>query len=315
VWAIVPSGSSVYVGGEFRTVNGTARRGLAKLDATTGKLDPSFSPAITGKVTEARLVNGRLLIGGTFTKKLAALDPATGRDTGYVNLGISGSLAFNAGPVQVYKFAVNPAGTRLVGIGNFTTVSGQSRPRIFMATLGATSASLNAWNYPPAGRMCTATAAPDYLRDVDFAPDGTYFAVVSTGHLPRSPAEVGTSLCDMAARFETDNAAPSRPTWINYTGGDTLHSVAVTGAAVYVQGHQRWLDNAAGRDVQGPGAVARQGIGAISPSTGRALPFNPTKDRGVGGKEFYVTPAGLWIGSDGRSFHGEIRAGITFCPL
>jgi hypothetical protein len=266
-------------------------------------------------VTEARLVAGRLLIGGTFAKKLAALDPATGRDTGYVDLGISGSLAANAGGVQVRKFSVNPAGTRLVGIGNFTTVSGQSRPRVFMATLGATSASLNAWNYPPAGRMCSSTGAPDYLQDVDFSPDGTYFALVATGFIPRSTAEVGTSLCDMAARFETDNAAPSRPTWINYTGGDTLRSVAVTGSAVYVQGHQRWLDNPLGHNAAGPGAVARQGIGAINPATGRALPFNPGKDRDVGGREFLVTPAGLWIGSDGRFFHGEIRAGVTFCPL
>ena len=45
------------------------------------------------------------------------------------------------------------------------------------------------------------------------------------------------------SRFETNNLSPERPTWINYTGGDSLKSVGVTSAAVYVQGHSRWLDN------------------------------------------------------------------------
>jgi hypothetical protein len=128
--------------------------------------------------------------------------------------------------------------------------------------------------------------------------------------------QIGESICDAAARF---NAKPedstAAPTWINYTGGDTLHSTAATGAAVYVQGHQRWLDNPEGRDNAGPGAVSRPGIGAIDPVTGLALSWNPTKTRGVGGKDFLATSTGLWVGSDGNLFHHEFRAGIAFCPL
>ena len=70
------------------------------------------------------MVNGRLIVSGTFGKKIAALNLATGADTGYINIPITGSVAANAGAVEVYRFAVNPAGTRLVGIGNFTTVGG-----------------------------------------------------------------------------------------------------------------------------------------------------------------------------------------------
>ncbi len=80
-----------------------------------------------GRVTEIRLVNGRLLVSGTFPKKLMALNPSTGADTGYINLPITGTVASNAGSTEVYKFAVNPAGTRLVGLGNFTSVGGQDR--------------------------------------------------------------------------------------------------------------------------------------------------------------------------------------------
>ena len=39
VWAIVASGGALYVGGTFSSVNGVARRGLVKLDPTTGAVD------------------------------------------------------------------------------------------------------------------------------------------------------------------------------------------------------------------------------------------------------------------------------------
>lgn len=314
VWAIRSSAGSLFVGGEFTAVNGVARRGVVKVNAATGAVDPAFDAALPyGRVTEIRLVNGRLLVGGNFPKRLAALDPGTGRDTGFVNLGISGQIP-GGGPTDLYKFAVNPAGTRLVGVGNLTSVAGQKRYRAFIVTLEGAAATLNPWYYPPLERDCASNATVDYLRDVDFSPDGGYFVMVSTGYVPK-PGDLGLSLCDAAARFETATTNPTRPTWINYTGGDTLHSVAVTGAAVYVQGHQRWLDNPGGRDHAGPGARSRPGIGAIDPGTGKALPWNPTKERGVGGRDLYVTPAGLWVGSDTRYFNNRYRWGIAFCPL
>jgi len=314
VWAVRTSGSSLYIGGEFSSVNGSSRRALAKINATTGALDPSFQPSIpSGNITEVRLVNGRLIVSGTFPKRLAALNPATGADTGYLNLGISGRVSDRSGPTRVYKFAVNPQATRLVALGNFTTACGQERYRAFMVDLGPT-ATLSRWYYPPLKNLCRAQSIPDYMRDVDFSPDGSYFVFVSTGYIP-NPGRIGKDLCDATTRFETAMISAPTPTWINYTGGDTLHAVAVTGVAVYVQGHQRWLDNPFGADSPGPGAKDRPGIGAIDPNTGKALSWNPTKSRDVGGKDFLVTAAGLWVASDGRYFAGEQRWGIAFCPL
>jgi hypothetical protein len=145
--------------------------------------------------------------------------------------------------------------------------------------------------------MCAASSLPVYLKGVDFSPDGSYFAIASTGFVPQS-GDLFVTLFDATARFETAIARPTRPTWINYTGGDSLHSVAITGVAVYVGGHQRWLDNPYGRDNPGPGAVSRPGIGALNPATGKALSWNPTRTRGVGAKALFVTGAGLWVGSD-----------------
>jgi Domain of unknown function (DUF5122) beta-propeller len=314
VWALQASGASIYVGGAFTQVNGVAHRALVKLDATTGALDPTFNPNIKwGRITEIRLAGGRLLVGGTFPKKLAALDPTTGADTGYLALGITGSVASNAAP-SIYRFAVSPAGDRLVAIGNFTTVAGEPRRQAFMVRLGP-SATLSPWHPRALDLPCTGTKIPVYLRDVDFSPDGSYFVFVSSGYVPRS-SDIGTAVCDAAARFETaDETSLAKPTWVNYTGGDTLHSVAATGAAVYVQGHQRWMNNPNGADFAGPGAVSRPGIAALDTVTGQALSWNPTKTRGVGGKDFLATSTGLWVGSDGNRFAGEFRAGIAFCPL
>jgi hypothetical protein len=315
VWALATDGASLWIGGTFTSVNGTARRGVAKLNPTTGAVDTAFNANLaSGKVTELALVGGRLIAGGTFPGKLRAVNPGTGANTGYLNnLSISGSVADNAGPVEVYRFAVNPAGTRLVAVGNFTSVGGETRYRAFMLTLGAT-ASVNAWYYPPLQNLCRAGSLPDYMRDVDFSPDGSWFAFVSTGFIPQAGG-VGRDLCDATARFETNVANPTRPTWINYTGGDTLHSVAATDVAVYVQGHQRWLNNPQGVDSAGPGAVSRPGIGAIHPTTGLALPWNPTKERGVGGKDLYVTSQGLWVGSDTNRIGGETRQRIALMPV
>jgi hypothetical protein len=314
VWAIVAANGALYVGGTFSSVNGVARRGLVKLNPTTGVVDTAFNAGLNSTVREAAVVNGRLIISGTFTKRLQAVDLATGANTGYINIPISGSVASNAGATEVYRFAVDPAGTRLVGVGNFTSVGGQTRYRAFMLTLGATSASLNPWDYLPLRNMCAASSIPDYMRDVDFSPDGGYFVLISTGFVPLS-GQIGTALCDAAARFETAVPNPARPTWINYTGGDTLHSGAVTDKAVYVQGHQRWLDNPYGRDNAGPGAVSRPGIGAIDPVTGKALSWNPTKDRGVGGKDLLVTPGGLWVGSDTDHIGHEFHARVALMPV
>jgi Domain of unknown function (DUF5122) beta-propeller len=316
VWALRATRSSLYVGGAFTTVNGISRRALVKLDRRTGEVDSTFNPAITsGRVTEVRLVERRLIVGGTFPKRLMALNRRTGANTGYIDLGINGSVATNAGPTEIYRFAVNPAGTRLVAIGNFTSVSGQPRRRAFMARLRETSATLSPWHSPALDLNCSGTGTPAYLRDVDFSPRGNYFVVVSAGFVPLR-GDIGTSICDATARFNTaDETSTAAPRWINYTGGDTLHSTAVTGAAVYVQGHQRWLDNPFGRNNAGPGAVSRPGIGAINPGTGKALSWNPTKTRGVGGKDFLATSAGLWVGSDGNRFANEFHASVAFAPL
>jgi hypothetical protein len=315
VWAIVPQGDGTLIlGGSFTTVNGVSRRGLAKV-TPAGTLVTGFSaPAIrSGGVTDAQQVSGRLLVAGSFGARLLALSPATGADLGFVRLGITGTIASNAGPTRVYRFAVNPAGTRLVGIGNFTSVGGQPRRQAVMVNLDGAAATVNGWYDPNLDLQCAASTQPAYLRDVDWSPDGATFGFVSAGFVSKT-GDLGKTICDAAALYRPDRAAPI---WINYTGGDTLHSIALTGPVVYVGGHQRWLDNPYGRDSAGAGATPRPGIGAIDAASGKATAWNPGRTRGLGAKALYATsnPAGLWVGSDGRMFNGKVRDSIAFCPM
>ena len=307
----------LYVGGSFTSADGVAGRLVRyRVDSGTPVIDASWVAArVSAPVTDLEYAGGRLYVAGSFRQRLVALDPATGKDTGFVDLDITGTVKLNgAGPTEVYRIAISPDGTRLMAIGNFTNVGTAARQRAFMLDLETPSASVAPWYYAPLANPCQAASLAAQLRDVDFSPNGRYFVIVATGYIPRTGG-VGRDLCDGAARFETAIANPDRPTWFNYTGGDTLHSVAVTGAAVYVGGHQRWQDNPFGRNDAGAGAVPRQGIAALDPATGKALSWNPGKTRGVGTKFIYATPTGVWFGSDGRRFAGAVHDSIAFTPL
>jgi hypothetical protein len=304
-----PDGSALYIAGAFSKVNGITRRGIMKYDLVNDRIDPTFAPTGMRTVSDVELANGAVIAAGNFTKKLMALDPTTGADTGAINITVTG-VVDPANETKIQYIAVSPDGTRLVATGNFTTVNAQSRRRAFELNLGPT-ATLSTWHAPRFDVNCVATSRLISAQGVDFSPDGSYFVIVATG------GPTGTNgICDAAARFETANvSATAEPTWINWTGGDTLYSVAVTGAAVYVGGHQRWLDNPLGHDSAGAGAVSRPGIGAIDPVTGKALPWNPTKSRNHGTMVLYATSRGLWVGSDGTEFGHEPHNGMGFAPL
>ena len=315
VWAVAAAGPAVYLGGSFTTVNGSARRGLVKLDLATGTVDDTFVPALgRGRVTDLEIKDGRLYAAGSFPERLVALDPVTGAASPYLSTAVTGKLP-SSNAAQVFKFDVSPDGRHLVAVGNFTVVDGQERPRVFVLDLGADAAMLSPWHYAPLAIPCTSTRtnAIAYVQDVHFAPDSSWFALASFGYMYQ-PGQRGSQLCDSVSRFETAVISPTAPTWINYTGGDSLKSVAVTSSAVYVQGHSRWLDNPKGQDSAGPGAVERLGGGAVDPRTGKALSWNPVMPQQSGGYQVLPTRAGVWFATDGSRFGGEYHRGIRFAP-
>jgi hypothetical protein len=316
-----PDGLSIYVGGQFSTVNGVTSRGVVRLDAATGAIWPGWSPVnISGTVEDLKLVGGRLLAGGAFQNVggsphpgLVALNPTTGAlDPFLNNMVLSEKRVSQSGatsPLKVTMMDVTPDGNKLVIVGNFNRVAGQARGQVAVINLNTNPATLNGWATTRFTPNC-GPGAPTYTTGIDISGDGTWMAIVTKGFRGAS------TMCDTASRFElTGSTANQQPTWINYTGGDTLLSVAITGAAVYVGGHQRWLDNPQGNNSAGPGAVSREGIGAIHPVTGRALAWNPGKTRGIGTQAIFGSANGLWIGSDGNRVAGELHQKVAFFPL
>jgi hypothetical protein len=310
-----PDGHSVFVGGYFATVNGVAKSYLAKLDVATGLEDPVFRATTTLWVRDLAVRGNTLFVAGAFCKirgiprcGLAAVDATTGKVNPNLDLPF---LDPRSGTRQVIHIDVTPDGGKLVAIGNFTHVAGLDRTEVAVVDLGDLSvpATVADWETDRWKAACS-TKYDSYITDVDISPDGAYFVLVSTG------AGFPGTLCDSATRWDLSASGSAlQPTWIDYTGGDSLTQVAVTGAAIYVGGHQRWQNNTLGHDSAAPSAVARSGLAALDPINGLPYSWNPGRSRGRGVFALVSTDDGLYMGSDTTKLGGEFHARTGFFPL
>ncbi|GAB3428847.1 hypothetical protein GCM10027569_73000 [Flindersiella endophytica] len=317
---VAPDGTSLFVGGFFNNVAGKASKSLAKVNLSDGKLKSGFTaPALTGRVKDMRLAGGRLWIAGTFTHVagnyaqpgLATLNATSGAFDGYNRVKFA--APYNNATMQVLKIDVSPNGQRLVAIGNFSTVDGQSRPQLAMLDLSGTSAKVANWQSDFYSTQCAA-AYDTYMHDVDISPDGKYFVVTTTGAWRGNQGP-----CDTTSRFEVGSTGTGlKPSWTSYSGGDTMYAIAITGPAVYIGGHFRWQNNpnTLDGDSPGAGAIGREGIAALDPANGLPLRWNPGRTKGVGVFDLLATSKGLWVGSDtDRIGNSEYHARIAFMPL
>ncbi|ASU86432.1 hypothetical protein CDO52_25570 [Nocardiopsis gilva YIM 90087] len=308
-------GDTVYVGGTFTGVNGDGHRGIARLSVATGEPVPGFDASLgSGSVYRLARHGHRLYIGGSFGSVnrvsragLAQLNAYNGEVEQSFDMHLSHS---RRGTLRVQELAISPGGTRLVIGGTFTRARGQRRYQIAMVDTGVIPARLSRWSTEGYAARCDYSRMHTYIRQIDFSPDGSYFVVVTAG----GPI-LKRGLCKTATRWETGDYPNARHTWANHTGGDSLYSVEITGSAVYVGGHQRWMNNAMGNSEPGPGAVKRKGIAALDPNSGKALPWNPGRARGHGAEALTATADGLFVGSDTSRLAGYKRGRIGMFPL
>ena len=149
---------------------------------------------------------------------------------------------------------------------------------------------------------------------MDISPDDSYFVTGTTGgRLTGNPA------CDSILKFEFNDLSDfaAEPTWISYTGGDSVYEVTAAEHAIYTGGHFRWLNNAFGSDFAGPGAVERRGLAALDPLNGLPLikwraDRNP---RGVGVFSLETEEEGLYIGDDTDFLNGFQHLKFKFLPI
>jgi hypothetical protein len=327
-----PTPDTVYAAGFFNNVNGAKAKSIALLSTVTGKMVTGFKPAaVNGAGYGVRLSGGKVYLGGSFTSVggathdgLASLNPTTGALDPSMNVQLTGHHNYTGqgganGAVGPRKIDISPDGSRMVAIGNFKNANGLLRDQIVMIDLDGGSPAVDPnWATGAYSAACFSGAFDTYVRDVAFSPNGAYFAVGATGGSGTNVDGTNSS-CDTIARFETPATGSNiRPTWLDYTGQDTIGSVAVTGSVVYAGGHQRWLNNSSGHDAAGQGAVPRPGLAALDPANGIPYSWNPGRNpRGEGAFALLATAQGVYVGSDTEwvGNHKYKRSRIAYFPL
>jgi hypothetical protein len=314
-----------YLGGSFTTVGGVAAKNIADVDTTTGALVPGFNGNAGGAVNTIVYWGGHLIVGGKFTSVaggsanpyLASLNPATGKNDGWMTLPISGIYSYNdlaghhsaTNVTQVYNMQISHGGTRMLIEGVFTSVGGKARRQIAMLDLSSTGATVDLWHSTDFDVNC-AVAQPFYLQAAAWSADDSVVFTASTGARPATgsgyyAAKPRTGPCDAASAYPSVSTAVAH-LWINYTGCDSLYATVADGSTAYFGGHERWASNPNGCDTKGSGAVDAPGMVGLNPLTG-AVKYNPTRDRGLGADDMIVTAEGLWVASD--NYKGTDKCG------
>jgi hypothetical protein len=313
---------SVFLGGTFSTAGGTANRNLAKVNAVTGaSMSFAFHPA--GRVAHMEVVQPRaaefhLLVGGYFAGLLASVNPVTGADDHYIDnaLPITGTYQYpgvsgharriwNMTP-DAYPWGVapNPMATAVLMTGVFTSVGGQRHEQVFRLNLTPGRATVSNWTPTELFAHCIGRQ-PFYAQDAAFSADGSRIFVATTGlrlyDEPRT-TRVRTGPCDATIAYPATERVFDGHLWINYTGCDSLFSIAADATTVYAGGHQKSVSNGqvCGGDRPGPGGIAQPGLAEYDPATGQHQP-GPNRGRGLGAADLLRTPTGLWVASDNQA--------------
>lgn len=143
VRALLPVGSSVYVAGDFGSVDGVGHSGLARISAIDGALDAGFTGQANGTVRALAVsANGSsLYAGGDFSQAYAGTWQNRSRLAAWSTTGSSLQSWAPSADASVQALAVDQASGVVYAGGLFTSMSGTARTRLgAINTAGATTA-------------------------------------------------------------------------------------------------------------------------------------------------------------------------------
>jgi hypothetical protein len=251
VRAITVDGSSVYIGGSFSQVSGKKHDHIARIDASTGVVDPTFTPAVNSAVKALAVGGGELYAGGKFTTangqpvaNLAAFDLGTGAlDTTWQPTTNDMVWALQYANGMVY-----------VG-GQFTNLDGTLKGR-YVAPVDPTTGAMQAnWNSPVTYRVLALAVTPTTIYA---AADG------NGGHL-RALSLTGQSL------------------WTSTADG-AYESVTTVNDVIYTGGHFGNVCNDANNGFQGAclDGQSKRGKFAAYDTSGNLLPWSPQGNSAIG---------------------------------
>lgn len=326
-----PDGSALYAVGTFNTVGGVTKRKIVKLDPATGAAVPAFTAQANGRATAIAVGADAVYVGGQFTKvngveraSLAALNPTTGAVDAGFNLPLAGGIGVG-GALSVQELGLTHDGRKLLVVHTGRQIAGQDRYGVGL--VDTTAKSLLPWRTRLWEDNLSFVGGIQRVFAGDIAPDDSYFVVTSGSGGDRPPIN------DTAMAFPMAGGDGVEPIWVSRMF-DSVYSVAITEVAVYVGGHFSWqesptanvpwpgLDNVGygtGQGLSGYGlgdqVVRRDHIGALDPTTGTALEWNPGSTSYEGEKAMLATPRGLFVGGDGNTKGGKPVGRVGFFDL
>ncbi len=327
-----PDGTKLFVGGSFNTVNGVTKQKVASLNLTTGAplTTFGFTNVTNNQVMSLAVSNSTVYVGGRFTRVngvlksgLAAVNAASGAVDTAFNNDITGGIGVN-GALGVQQLKLTHDNSKLLVVHTGRQIAGQDR--YGMGLIDTATKQLLPFRSQLWDENLARVGGVTRIYGADIAPDDSYFVVTSGSGGDAPP------ISDTAIAYPLTSASVQSSDvdemWIS-RHFDSIYSVAITEQAVYLGGHfgfiespssdDPWpgLDNVGygtGQGLAGYGlgdqVVRRDHIAAVSPTTGKALEWNPTNGSNSfeGNKAMEATSRGLFIGGDGM-FQGGVRTG------
>ncbi len=287
VLGVVPQpDGKILLGGQFTTVNGAARNGLARVNAD-GTLDAGFNPAAAPATFAATLAlqpDGKVLAGsGTFR-----VGNNNAARTGLARLNADGSLDNAFAPNIngfVYAVALGSDGKIVVG-GTFSTVNGTTRKNLARLNAdGTLDASFDPGVGPDDAAFSVFTVIP--------APGGKFYlggGFTSFGGTPRAHVARVNADGSLDASFDPGSGADSM-----------VNSLAVqTDGRLLVSG-----------DFSSFNGVARQGVVRLDANGSVDLSFNASAGSGFYNAVAVQTDGKILLGGLFNAVGGAARNGIA----
>ena len=220
VIAIALQGSDVFVAGQFTSIGGQSRSGLAALDASSG-LATGWDPMGAGNLPVYSILprGATVLLGGSFSvmggqprANLAEVSASTGIATAW-NPGANGNVQ-----------ALTLANGHVLAGGNFSTAGGA--PRANLAALDLATGAATSWDPGAHGSVLAIAQGP-------FSPDTSLVAVGGQRMSMGAVARVGLAAFDLDTG-QLDDWNPGTDGWVR--------SLSMKGSVLYVAGPFTQID-------------------------------------------------------------------------
>ena len=310
-----PNDHTVYIGGAFTQVNSVATQFIAELDLTTGALVAGFkAPAFDyGEVNDLVQVGNRLYVGGFFTNVggkahvgLVSLNATTGALDPFMNVQVAGH---HNDTRQRRPGLHRPVGDRRSSpTADGWSPSATSRPSTGCRATRSSMLDLTGEHRRGATGLVDPPATTPYCFNWAF---DSYMRGrgLLAGRLllrrRRDRRRHGGTLCDAAARFETDDRGHRHPADLGrlrrrrHPAGASRSPTPPSTSAATSAG----CNNPNGSRLRRrPGAVPRPGLAALDPVSGLPLSWNPGRNPRGARRSYAIsaTADGLWVGSRHR---------------